>query len=498
VSRAVAHGSVTSVLDRYGPLAQTFGALLMVFGLSLLFPLAISHALGDGAELAYDEGMVATVGCGAVLWLLSARRKGELQIRDGFLLVALAWLLLPAFAMIPLLVYLPGLSVTDAYFETVSGLTTSGATTLSDLDKLPPSINVWRTQLVWMGGMGVVVLAVAILPLLGVGGAQGFKAETPGPMKDTKLTPRITETAKGLWGVYFVVTVACIAAFWLAGMTWLDAVIHAFSTMGLGGFSSHDASFGYWDSPVIEAVTIAFMLVASLNFATHFLAVRRRSLTPYARDPEAGMVLLAMVGSALSIAMYLWWMATYESFWTALRFAAFNVVSIASTTGFANTDFARWPIFAPLWMLYLSCFATSSGSTGGGMKMIRALVLLKQSVREFTRIVHPRAIAPLKIGGEPVENNLIFAVLAFMLVYGLTLVGMSLLLTASGLDFITAFSAVTACLNNMGPGLGQVGPSTTYAVLTDFQTWVCTVAMLLGRLELFTLLVVFTPAFWRK
>jgi trk system potassium uptake protein TrkH len=240
------------------------------------------------------------------------------------------------------------------------------------------------------------------------------------------------------------------------------------------------------------------MLVASLNFATHFLAVRRRSLTPYARDPEAGMVLLAMVGGALSIAMYLWWMATYESFWTALRFAAFNVVSIASTTGFANTDFARWPIFAPLWMLYLSCFATSSGSTGGGMKMIRALVLLKQSVREFTRIVHPRAIAPLKIGGEPVENNLIFAVLAFMLVYGLTLVGMSLLLTVSGLDFITAFSAVTACLNNMGPGLGQVGPSTTYAVLTDFQTWVCTVAMLLGRLELFTLLVVFTPAFWRK
>jgi trk system potassium uptake protein TrkH len=405
---------------------------------------------------------------------------------------------LPAFATLPLLLYLPELSFTDAYFETVSGLTTSGATVLADLDKLPPSINLWRTQLVWMGGMGVVVLAVAILPLLGVGGAQVFKAETPGPMKDTKLTPRITETAKGLWAVYFAMTVACILAMKLAGMTWLDAVIHAFSTMGLGGFSSHDASFGYFDSPAIEAVTIVFMLVASLNFATHFLAVRRRSLMAYTRDPEAGMVMLAMIGSALMIALYLWWTATYESFWTSLRFAAFNVVSIASTTGFANTDFAQWPIFAPLWMLYLSCFATSSGSTGGGMKMIRALVLLKQSFREFTRIVHPRAIAPLKIGRDPVENSLIFAVLAFMLVYGLTMVGMSLLLTATGLDFMTAFSAVTACINNMGPGLGQVGPATTYAVLTDFQTWVCTLAMLLGRLELFTLLVVFTPAFWRK
>jgi trk system potassium uptake protein TrkH len=493
--------AVSSHVDgvaRFAPLAQTLGLIIMIFGLSVLLPAILSHALDDGAQAAYDEALVFTFGAGAIVWLLSRRHVGELQVRDGFLLVALAWTVLPAFATLPLLLYLPELSFTDAYFETVSGLTTSGATVLADLDKLPPSINLWRTQLVWMGGMGVVVLAVAILPLLGVGGAQVFKAETPGPMKDTKLTPRITETAKGLWAVYFAMTVACILAMKLAGMTWLDAVIHAFSTMGLGGFSSHDASFGYFDSPAIEAVTIVFMLVASLNFATHFLAVRRRSLMAYTRDPEAGMVMLAMIGSALMIALYLWWTATYESFWTSLRFAAFNVVSIASTTGFANTDFAQWPIFAPLWMLYLSCFATSSGSTGGGMKMIRALVLLKQSFREFTRIVHPRAIAPLKIGRDPVENSLIFAVLAFMLVYGLTMVGMSLLLTATGLDFMTAFSAVTACINNMGPGLGQVGPATTYAVLTDFQTWVCTLAMLLGRLELFTLLVVFTPAFWRK
>jgi trk system potassium uptake protein TrkH len=281
-------------------------------------------------------------------------------------------------------------------------------------------------------------------------------------------------------------------------MSPMDAVIHSFTTIGLGGFSSHDASFGYWNSPLLEAVAIAFMLVASINFATHFLVLRQRALAPYARDPEAGMVVLVMLGSAGLIAGYLFWQGAYDSLPTALRFATFNVVSIASTTGYSNTDFALWPAFAPLWMLYLCCFASSSGSTGGGIKMIRALVLLKQSLREFTRIVHPRAVTPLRIGGATVSNSLVFAVLAFMLVYGLTMVGLSLLLVATGLDFITAFSAVTACINNMGPGLGRVGPATTYAVLNDFQTWICTIAMLLGRLELFTLLVVFTPAFWRK
>ena len=487
-----------AALARYAPLAQTLGLMLVLFGLSILFPLALSHFLGDGAEAAHDEALVITVGSGAVLWLLARGHEGELQIRDGFLLVALTWTVLPAFAMLPLMLYLPDLSFTDAYFEAVSGLTTSGATVLDGLDKLPPSINIWRTQLVWMGGMGVVVLAVAILPLLGVGGAQVFKAETPGPMKDTKLTPRITETAKGLWAVYFAITIACIAAYKLAGMTWLDSVVHAFSTMGLGGFSSHDASFGFWDSPAIEAVAIVFMLIASLNFATHFLAWRRRSVRAYVRDPEAGMVMLVMLGASTLVAVYLWHAGFYGTFWQSLRFAAFNVISIASTTGFANTDFNEWPAFAPLLMLYLCCFATSSGSTGGGMKMIRALVLLKASLREFTRILHPRAEVPLKVGGQLIEHNLVFAVLAFMLVYGLTIVGMSLVMTASGLDFITAFSAVVACINNMGPGLNKVGPATTYAILTDFQTWLCTAAMLLGRLELFTLLVVFTPAFWRK
>jgi trk system potassium uptake protein TrkH len=460
--------------------------------------MAFSFFMGDGAQTAYDEAILATAAAGALLWTMTKNKRRELQPRDGFLLVALVWTILPAFATLPLLFYLPELSFTDAYFETVSGLTTTGATVLSGLDRLPPSINIWRTFLVWIGGMGVIVLAVAILPMLGVGGSQIYKAETPGPMKDTKLTPRIAETAKGLWLVYLGITVACILCYRLAGMTWLDAMMHAFSTMGLGAFSSHDASYGHWNSPAIEAVAIYFMLLAGINFGTHFLAWKRWSFSPYARDPEVGLYLLVVVGSVLGIAYFLLANQTYPNFWTALRFSAFNVVSIATTTGFSNTDYSLWPIFAPVWMLFLCGFCTCSGSTGGGIKMIRAELMARQAVREMTRIIHPRAVVPVKLGGAPVENNIIFAVLAFVLIYVSSFVAMTMLLAASGLDIITAFSAVIACINNTGPGLNQVGPATTYASLNDFQTWICTIAMLLGRLELFTLLVVFTPGFWRK
>jgi trk system potassium uptake protein TrkH len=479
-------------------LINTFGVIVLLFGLSLCIPLGVSHYLSDGAERVYDASMLFTIVLGAAMWLASRRHRGELTTRDGFLLVALTWTALPALATIPLLLYMPQLSFTDAYFETMSGLTTSGATVLTGLDRLAPSINVWRAQLVWMGGMGVVVLAVAILPMLGVGGAQALRAETPGPMKDKKLTPRITETAKGLWGVYIGATAVCMICFKVAGMGWLDALVHGFSTLGLGGFSSHDQSFGYFNSPAIEFIAIVFMLFASLNFATHFLVWRHKSFAAYRRDSEAGWVLAVMLGSVLLVALLLYFHKFYPSFSQALRYAAFNVVSVASTTGFATADFNQWPIFTPLWMLFLSSFATSSGSTGGGIKMIRGLVLQKQALREFTRILHPHAEVPLKIGGNVVENKVIFAVLAFMLVYGSLMIVMTLIMAASGLDLITAFSAVIACLNNMGPGLHQVGPASTYAVLSDFQTWVCTSAMLLGRLELFTLLVIFTPGFWKK
>ena len=477
---------------------HVLSVVIMMFALCLLFPLAWSIILQDAAQTAYDEALVLTGLAGVVLWAATRKNRRELQPRDGFLLVALVYTVLPAFATLPLLLYLPELSFTDAYFEAVSGLSASGGTVLSGLDALPPSINIWRTFLIWLGGMGVIVLAVAILPLLGVGGSQMYKAETPGPMKDTKLTPRIAETAKGLWLVYFMITVACMLAYRIAGMNWLDAMMHAFTTLGLGGFSSHDASFAYWNSPAIEAVSMYFMLLAGMNFGTHFLAWRRWSFGPYARDPEAKLYLLVVLGSVLGIALYLYVNHAYPSFWTALRFAAFNVISIATTTGYSNTDYYLWPIFVPVWMLFLCSFASCSGSTGGGIKMIRARLMARQAIREMTRIIHPRAMVPVKLAGVPVENNIIFAVLAFILVYNGTVIAMTMLLAASGLDIITAFSAVIASINNTGPGLNKVGPATTFASLDDFQTWICTIAMLLGRLELFSLLVVFTPGFWRQ
>jgi trk system potassium uptake protein TrkH len=281
-------------------------------------------------------------------------------------------------------------------------------------------------------------------------------------------------------------------------MTWFDAVVHMFSTMGLGGFSSHDASYGYWDSVAIEVVAITFMLIASINFGSHFLAMRSKSLVPYRADPELAWCLGIMIGSCVGIALYLDWMGIYPDFLSSLRYASFNVVSIASTTGFASTDYNLWPIFAPMWMLFLCSFASCSGSTGGGIKMIRAQLLYIQVYREFVKLLHPTAAVPAKLGGQVMENKIIFSVLAFLFIYIASIVAMTLVMMASGLDDLTSFSAIVASINNTGPGLHKVGPATTYAVLSDFQTWVCTFAMLLGRLELFTVLIVFTPVFWRK
>jgi trk system potassium uptake protein TrkH len=478
--------------------ASHLGLIAMVMSLTHLIPIAVSLTYEDGAQNAFMLSMAVNFALGYFAWIATRRKRRDLTPRDGILLVVLAWCGGAAFATIPLILGIPGLSFTDAYFETASGLTTTGATVLSGLDTLAPSLNIWRGLLVWLGGMGLIVLAVAILPLLGIGGRQIFRAETPGPMKDEKLTPRINETAKGLWIVYALISSACVVSYHWAGMNWFDAFMHMFSTMGLGGFSNYDASFGKFDSPLIEAVAILFMLIASINFGSHFLAFRRRSLMPYRRDPEAGLCMLILLVSCVGIALYLLVKGVYADFWTALRFASFNVVSIATTTGYANTDFNLWPIFAPMWMLFLSSFVSCSGSTGGGIKLIRAQLLYIQIYREFIKLLHPNAISPAKLDGQVIENKVIFAVLAFLFIYIASIVSMTLLLLASGLDVVTAFSAVVACINNTGPGLNQVGPATTFAILTDFQTWICTFAMVLGRLELFTLLIVFTPIFWRR
>ncbi len=480
------------------PVVHILSKVLILYSAAFLLPLAISLGLEDGAHRAYDEAIVVTFLSGMVLWIFSRRGKRELHTRDGFLLVVMIWTILPLFSTIPLLSYMPDLSFTDAYFEAVSGLTATGATVLTGLDSLPPSINIWRTQMHWIGGMGVIVLVVAVLPMLGVGGRQLFKAETPTPMKDSKLTPRMAETAKGLWLVYVIFTAFCILALWIGGMSWVDAVIHAFSVMSLGGMSSHDASMAYFDSVTLEIIVMVFALIAGISFSTHFMAFRMRNLLAYRFDAEIRWYFGVLGASVLGLALYLQYKGFYLNFFEALRYASFNTIAIATTLGFSTTDFNVWPYFAPLFMLFLSSFVAGSGSTGGGIKMLRAVLLYKQVYRELIKLIHPNAEIHTKIGQQSVPNKIIYAVLAFLFIYVASIVILSFILSASGLDVFTAFTAVVAMVNNTGPGLGQVGPASTYAVLTDFQAWVCSFAMLLGRLEFFTLLVVLTPVFWRK
>ncbi|MXS85333.1 TrkH family potassium uptake protein [Nitrosomonas sp. HPC101] len=485
-------------MSHFLAVANILGKVILMFGLILLIPCGVAYWMQDGSLPVFLKALLTTLGCGTTIWLLTYRFKRELQIRDGFLLVVLVWLSLSVFGMLPLFFYFPELGLAKAYFEAASGLTSTGATILTGLDELPCAINLWRCLMGWIGGMGLIVLAVAILPMLGVGGRQLLSAEIPGPIKESRLTPRIAETAKRLWLIYVTLTIICAIAYWQAGMTSFDAIAHALSTLGLVGFSTHDASYEYWDSSLIETIAVVFMLIAGINFSAHFMAWHTKSFFAYRIDPEAKLFILITLGSCISIAAFLWIKGIYTDPLIALRYAVFNVVSVATTTGFSNTDYTLWPIFAPLWILFLSGFCTSSGSTGGGIKMIRARILFQQFFREMIIIMHPRAISLVKIGKNIVPNEIIFGVLAFLFVYLISIVLMTLTLALSGLDEITAFSAAVACLNNLGPGLGRVGPSMNYASLNDFQIWLCSFAMFLGRLEFYTLMIVFTPAFWRK
>lgn len=489
-------------MSSFIPVANLLGATIALFALAYLVPIGVGIGYGEDSVRAFGTAMLATLAAGAALWGITRsttrRMRRELQPRDGFLLVSLVWVILPLFAMLPFRMQLPHVTWTDAYFEAVSSLTTTGATTLVQLDALPRAIHAWRAVTVWIGGLGVVVLAVAVLPVLGVGGSQVFKAEMPGPMKEARLTPRIAETAKGLYGVYIGLSILCVLCLKWAGMSWFDAFCHGGSVASLGGVSTHDESFAFFDSPAVEFVTMVFMALSAVNFATHFRAVRERTPAPYWQTAETRATLSCIVAGSLLVAACLWINGVYPEIGTTLRYAFFNTVSVATTAGFANTDFGVWPEFAPVFMIFLSCFVPSAGSAGGGIKMLRAILMQKQAAREMVRIIHPRVVNPVRLDGEIVDNKVLFSMLAFMLVYGSTIIALTIVLLFSGLDVITAFTAVVSCVNNAGPGMNQVGPATTFAVLSDFQTWVCTVAMLLGRLELFTLLVLFTPGFWRK
>ncbi|MDP2367174.1 TrkH family potassium uptake protein [Rhodoferax sp.] len=486
---------MTALAPVLGVLSHVWG----VFALLFLVPLLWDIWADEGAlRQVWLAGLAVTLLCATVLWALTRRYRRELHARDGFLLVNLVWVSLPAFAAWPLMLAMDGLSWTDAYFETMSGLTATGATALSGLDQLPLSINIWRCFLQLIGGLGIVLLVVAVLPLLGLGSVQLFKAETPGPMKDSRLTPRIAETARGLWTVYFAMSAVCLLAYRQAGMQWADAFMHMCTTMGLGGFSSKDASLGHWNSWQIEAVATVFMALAGINFARYFIVWRIRSVAPLWRDAEVRAYVAVLAASAAGLTLFLMAHGTYSDLASAFRAATFHVVSIATTTGYAATDYALWPVFAPVWLVFMGCFASCAGSTGGGIKMVRMVLLVKQARRELVRALHPRVVNPVMLGRSAVAPTVIAAVFAYMLIYGASTVGLTMLMLLSGLDLITAVSAVVATLNNIGPGLGLVGPASNFGVLSDFQTWVCTVAMLLGRLELLAVMVLFVPQFWRK
>ncbi|MDR1228412.1 MAG: TrkH family potassium uptake protein [Azoarcus sp.] len=482
----------------YAAPLNALGLIVAIFGLLMLFPLAVSQYLGDGAAKAYDMAFLATLLSGVALFALTRRHRRDLRIRDGFFLVAATWAILPVFGALPLLSYLPGLAPIDAYFEAASGLTATGATVLTGLDGLPVSINLWRTFLHWIGGMGIIVLVVAILPLLGIGGRQLFKAETPTPMKESSLTPRIAETAKGLWVTYILLTLGCVLSLWLAGLDGWDAVIMTFSVTGLGGFANHDASLAWYGNPLVEFVAMMFALASAMNFATHYLALSRRSFAPYLRDPEIPFFFGVLALSIVLLLVYLMHGDIQADFFTTLRQVSFQVVSMSTSLGLVAHDYSQWPMFAQLWLLFLGSFVACSGSAGGGIKMMRAIILYKQVLREVIRSLHPNVVRPIRLSGQPVGEGVLHAVLGFSFMYMVSIVVLTLILSASGLELVTAFSAVIACLNNTGPGLAAVGPAGGFQALDDFQTAVLAFTMILGRLEIFTLLVVFTPAFWRR
>jgi trk system potassium uptake protein TrkH len=475
---------------------RILGLLLMMFSLTMLPPVLISFIYDEQSWWPFVQGFGMTLAAGIVFWLPVHKSKRDLRLRDGFLIVASFWTVLGTAGAAPL--YFAdalSLSITDAVFESMSGLTTTGATVLTGLDELPKAILYYRQQLQWLGGMGIIVLAVAVLPMLGVGGMQLYRAETPGPVKDNKLTPRITETAKALWYVYVAFTIACTLSYMAAGMGWFDALCHAFSTVAIGGFSTHDLSIGYFDSNAIDLVAIFFMFAAGINFSLHFYAWRYVSVRHYSKDPEFRAYTAVLIVVSVLVVATLFQHQYFDTAGQTIVRGVFQAVSIATTTGFTTDSFSTWPTVLPVLLLFASFIGGCAGSTAGGIKVIRCLLIYKQGVREIMRLVHPNAEIPVKLGNTAVQYRVVDAVWGFFSIYIVVFGVMMLIMMATGVDQVTAFSAVAATLNNLGPGLGDV--SSGFMSLNDTAKWIAMAGMLLGRLEIFTLLVLITPMFWR-
>jgi trk system potassium uptake protein TrkH len=476
-------------------IARLFGILLGLYSLSFLPPAAVSLWYGDGQLFDFVIAALASALTGLLLWLPNTRERSELSVREGFLIVTLFWVILSLFSAIPFIVGLH-LNLTDALFESVSGFTTTGATVIIGLDDLPRSLLYHRQQLQFLGGMGIIVLAVAILPMLGVGGMQLYRAEASSVSRQDKLTPRIAETARLLWSIYFALTLLCAIAYWAAGMNLFDAICHSFTTVATGGFSTHDASMAFFNSPTIELIAIVFMLAGGVNFAVHFIAWRRLSPQPYVDDAETrGYVLIFAVASVLAAAG-LFFAGADRGAMESLRLSTFHVASVMTTTGFTTDNFALWPLYIPFLMVLLGFTGGCAGSTAGGIKVLRILVLAKLGVRQLFKLAHPRAVAVLRVGRATVSQEVLYSVLGFYVLYVVTSLALVLANMAAGLDFESALGAVMATINLVGPGLGEV--AVTFATVNDAVKWLGIFAMLAGRLEVFTLLILFLPAYWRN
>jgi len=476
---------------------RILGLLLLLFSFTMLPPIFVGLLYNDFSVMPFIEGFFLIFIAGGLMWFPVRNKKRELRLREGFLVVVLFWVVLGTSGAAPFIFSNElQISFVDAVFESISALTTTGATVIVGLDDLPKSILFYRQFLQWLGGMGIIVLAVAILPLLGIGGIQLYRAESPGPVKDSKLTPRIKGTAKLLWIIYVTFTILCAIAYYIAGMDVFDAISHSFSTIAIGGFSTHDASMGYFKSHAIEFVAVIFMLLSAANYSLHFLAWRSLSIRPYQTDSEFKVYGLLLAVLSLLTVGFLYFKNIYGTLSESYFQGIFQVVSIATTTGFTTADYSHWPSFLPVLLILASFVGGCAGSTGGGMKVIRFLLLFKQGWREVTRLIHPNARIVIKLNKKRVERDVVQAVWGFFSIYIGVFVIFMLLLMAAGMNQVSAFSAVAATLNNLGPGLDAVAAN--FQKINDFSKWLLCLAMLMGRLEIFTLLVVLTPMFWRK
>jgi trk system potassium uptake protein len=477
-------------------IAKILGVLLTLFSLTLIPPTLVSLWYNDKSHFSFLMAFFVTLITGLVLWFPTYGIKQELRTRDGFLVTALFWSVLSLFGALPL-IFSPALQlgITDAVFESVSGLTTTGATVITGLDYLPPSLLYYRQQLNWLGGIGIVVIAVAILPLLGVGGMQLYRAEATGPVKDNKLAPRIAHTAKVLFAIYLFLTLCCALAYWVAGMSLFDAVGHSMSTLSNGGFSTHDASFAFFDSTPITLICIFFMLLGAINFLLHFSVWHHHNYSVYFRDPECKVFLLIILTVSVIAGAILYTNNVY-SLGKSFLYGTFEVVTVMTCAGFAIADFTVWPHALPYLIFMLGFWGACTGSTGGGLKIMRVMLLFKQGVREIHRLIHPSAVLSIKIGNTIVPDRVVEAVWGFFSAYVFIFIFLTLALLATGLDFLTAFGSVGTAINNIGPGLGQT--ASNFASINATAKWILCFAMLLGRLEVFTLLVLFSPVFWRS